>query len=147
MKAASSTIMKGMAAAALKVAFLLVLLVGCGDGRPARVPVSGQVLIDGKPLALGNIRFVPTGGRPSSGKVGTDGRFTLMCYDGEDGAIPGTHRVAVSAGKIISESKMQWFAPKKYADFRTSGLEVTVSEPTSDVKIELTWNGGKPFIE
>src|SRR2546423_15364544 len=28
----------------------LAACVGCGDGRPARVPVSGIVLIDGQPL-------------------------------------------------------------------------------------------------
>jgi len=61
--------------------------------------------------------------------------------------VPGTHRVAISASKILSENKVQWFAPKKYADFRTSGLTYEIKEPTDNVKIELTWNGGKPFIE
>jgi hypothetical protein len=127
--------------------FASVTSSGCGDKRPARVPVSGRVLIDGKPLTQGNIKFVPTGGRPSSGKMNGEGRFTLTCYDGEDGAIPGTHRVAVSASKIMSESKIQWFAPKKYADFRTSGLSFDIKEPTDDLTIELTWSGGKPFVE
>jgi hypothetical protein len=131
----------------LLAALALSGVAGCSDARPARVPVSGRVVIDGKPLTHGNVKFVPSGGRPSSGKVDGEGRFTLTCYDGEDGAIPGAHRVAVSAGKILSDSKMQWFAPKKYADFRTSGLSCEITEPTDNLTIELTWDGGKPFVE
>ncbi len=42
----------------------VVVLPGCGDGRPTRVPISGQVLIDGKPLTTGAVRLVPAGARP-----------------------------------------------------------------------------------
>ncbi|MCA9237576.1 MAG: hypothetical protein KDA44_19015 [Planctomycetales bacterium] len=126
---------------------LLLNAVGCGDGRPTRVAVSGTVTIDGKPLTHGNIKFVPTGARPSAGKIDENGHFTLTCYDGDDGVVLGKHRVAVSASKILSESKIQWFAPKKYADFRASGLEYDITEPNDDLRIELTWDGGKPFVE
>ena len=37
--------------------------------------------------------------------------------------------------------------PPKYADFRESGLVFTLTEPTDDLKIELTWDGGKPFVQ
>jgi hypothetical protein len=134
-----------MAAASTLAA--LASITGCSDGRPTRIPVSGTVLVDGKPLTQGNIKFVPTGARPSAGKLDENGRFTMACYDGDDGVIPGTHRVAVSASKIIGESKIQWFAPKKYADFRTSGLTFEITEPTENLTINLTWDGGKPFIE
>jgi hypothetical protein len=127
---------------------LMAVVAGCGDRRPARVPVSGSVLIDGQPLTRGNIKFVPETGRPSAGKIGEDGRFTLTCYDGNDGAIPGTHRVQVAANRIISDSKIEWFAPPTYADFRTSGIEVQIDEPTSDLKIELSWGKRKgPYIQ
>ena len=54
----------------------------------------------------------------------------------------------VSANEIISDSKIRWFAPKKYADFRRSGLEVEVTEPTDSLVIELTWGGRKgPYID
>lgn len=139
---------RGAAAGLASLAAAVVLFAGgCGDGRPERVAVSGTVTIDGKPLTQGNIKFVPTGARPSAGKLDDNGRFTLTCYDGDDGAVPGQHRVAISASKILSESKIQWFAPKKYADFRTSNLEYEITEPTDDLKIELSWDGGKPFIE
>jgi hypothetical protein len=126
----------------------LVALSGCGDGRPARVPVAGVVLIDGQPLTRGNISFVPANGRPSFGKIGQDGKFTLTCYDGADGAILGKHRVQVTANRGISESKIEWFAPRKYADFRTSELEIDVTKPVDDLKIELKSDGMKlPYIE
>jgi hypothetical protein len=129
------------------VLLLLVLLAGCDD-RPTRVPVSGIVTIDGQPLDRGNIKFVPQNGRPSAGKIGEDGRFTLTCYDGNDGALLGTHRVQVAANRIISDSKIEWFAPPKYADFRTSEISVEVTEPVDDLKIELAWGKRKgPYIE
>ena len=127
---------------------MMVVFTGCGDGRPPRVPVSGTVVIDGQPLARGNIKFVPEGGRPSAGSIGKDGKFTLTCYDGNDGAIPGMHRVQVASNRIISDSKIEWFAPPVYADFRTSGIEVQIEEPVSDLKIELTWGNRKgPYIQ
>jgi hypothetical protein len=112
------------------------------------VPVSGIVTIDDKPLDRGNIKFVPKNGRPSAGSIGKDGRFTLTCYDGNDGALLGSHRVQVASNRIISDSKIEWFAPPKYADFRTSGIEVPISEPVEDLKIELSSEGRKlPYIE
>jgi hypothetical protein len=126
---------------------MLTLLAGCDD-RPTRVPVSGIVTIDGQPLGRGNIKFVPASGRPSAGAIGEDGRFTLTCYDGNDGALLGTHRVQVAANRIISDSKIEWFAPPKYADFRTSEITVDVTEPVDDLKIELSWGKQKgPYIE
>jgi hypothetical protein len=130
------------------LACAVIYIAGCGDGRPSRVPVSGTVLIDGRPLTRGYVKFVPANGRPSVGKIGEDGRFVLTCYDGEDGAIPGTHRVQVAANRIISSNKIEWFAPPKYADFRTSQLEVEITEPVDDLTIELTSGGQKlPYIE
>jgi hypothetical protein len=123
------------------------LVSGCGDERPERVEVSGQVLIDGQPLTVGNVKFIPTGSRPSSGKLDAEGKFTLTCYDGGDGVVPGKHRVQISAMEVISASKVRWLAPPKYADFRTSELEFEITEPTDDLKIELTWDGGKPFVQ
>lgn len=131
--------------------FLLLLwgATGCGDGRPARVAVSGMVTIDGAPITRGSIKFVPEQGRPSFGQIGPDGHFTLTCYDGKDGALPGKHRVQVDANRPISEKKMEIFTPKHYADFRTSEIEVVVEKPVDDLKIELSWGKEKkgPYIE
>jgi hypothetical protein len=78
-------------------AVVLLMVAGCDDGRPTRVPIAGTVLVDGKPLTVGDVKFVPQGARPSAGRIGADGRFRLTCYDGGDGAVLGKHRVQVSA--------------------------------------------------
>jgi hypothetical protein len=119
------------------VALLGMLAIGCGQRRPQRVPVSGRVLIDGKPLTRGHVRFVPANDRPSSGDIGPDGRFTLSCFEFQDGAVVGKHRVAVIANEPVSETQMRWHAPDKYADHMTSGLVVEISEPTNQLEVKL----------
>ena len=134
----------------LGVGMLLLQMIaigGCGDGRPKLVPVSGRVLIDGKPLEIGFVHVVPPGDRPAIGKLGPKGRFTLTTFDDNDGCVLGKHPVAVIANKHIGSADLQWFAPIKYGDIATSGLQIDVSGPRDDVEINLTWDGGKPFIE
>lgn len=126
---------------------LLAGIAGCGDGLPVRVPVSGRVLIDGKPLAYGTIRFIPAGQRASRGTIDSSGRFALSCYTQNDGAVLGKHSVEVSAGERVKPTLMRWHAPKKYQDQATSGLSQEIAGPTEDLTIELTWAGGKPFNE
>jgi hypothetical protein len=131
------------------IVIFLIGVIGCGDGRPVRVAVSGNVVIDGAPVTRGSVKFVPEKGRPSFGNIGPDGHFTLTCYDGNDGALPGKHRVQVDANRGISEKKMEIFTPKHYADFRTSGIEIVIDKAVDDLKIELTWGNEKkgPYIE
>lgn len=124
----------------LLVALMLLSAIGCGDGKPERATVAGTVLIDGEPLPKGNITFVPSGGRPSVARIQPDGSFELRCFDEDDGAIIGTHQVAISAKDIISEDNIKWYAPAKYSDYRDSGLTVEVTEATDDLVIELTWD-------
>ena len=120
----------------------VLALVGCGDGRPKRVPVSGQVLIDGKPVKGGSIQFVPVGARASSSDLDEQGRFTLRCFEKDDGAVTGTHRVKVAARAMEGE-KLRWYAPEKYADLDLADITVEITEPTDSLVIELTWDGEK----
>jgi len=132
---------------ALMLVALLLLVSGCGDGRPKRVPVSGRVLIDGKPLSYGFVRVVPEGARPASGKIGPDGRFTLTTFEPGDGAVLGTHAMSVAGVEVINSTSQRWHAPKKYADTGTSDLTATIDGPTDSLIVELTWDGRKPFVE
>jgi hypothetical protein len=125
----------------------LAVTAGCGDRRPARVPVSGQVLIDGKPLDYGFIRLVPEHARPATADIQPDGRFTLKTFEAGDGVVPGTHPVMILGAEVLSSTKQRWHAPKKYADPCTSGLKATIDGPTDSLVIKLTWEGGKPFVE
>lgn len=133
--------------AVILLGLVMIWNVGCGDGRPERISVSGQVLIDGQPLTYGYIRFVPTGSRPSSGRLDEQGRFTLSSYEKNDGIVPGVHRIEVDASESISSKKIKWHAPKKYFRYTNSGLEQEITEPTDSLVINLTWDGGKPFVE
>jgi hypothetical protein len=107
------------------------------DHRPSRVRVSGQVLIDGQPLQGGTILFVPEGSRPSTGTIDQNGRFTLTCFDGNDGAVVGWHRIAIAPVDLPGEDEPAWVVPPRYADHLKSGLEWEVKEPTGGVVIEL----------
>jgi len=130
----------------------LGMLAGCTDGRPKRVPVAGQVLIDGQPLTPKGpgyyyIRLVPADARPALGLIDSEGRFRLTTFEGEDGCTLGEHKVVVMAYEQIGPAACRWLVPKKYSDLRTTDKTVRITGPTKDLKIELSWEGGKPFIE
>jgi hypothetical protein len=125
----------------------LACVAGCGDGRPQRVPVSGTVMIDGAPLSYGFVTFVPAAGRSASGQLDGQGRFTLGSYEPGDGVLPGSQRVSVLARESLNDKQAKWHAPKKYKDHDSSGIVIEVTEPTDDLKIDLTWGGEKPTIE
>jgi hypothetical protein len=132
------------------LALMLLATSGCGDGRPARVPVSGQVLIDGQPLKFGVVDFVPEEGRSSSGVLDMSGRFTLSCFTEHDGAILGKHQIQVHAEEVINDTTARIHAPKKYGFLTTSGLSEEIKAPTDSIVISLTWKGNvpdKPYTE
>jgi hypothetical protein len=124
-----------------------VLLAGCGDGRPRRVPVSGQVLIDGKPVTTGFVRLVPENDRVATGDIDSQGRFRLTKFDVGDGCVIGTHKVEVISFETLSPVAIRWLVPKEYRDASTSDVTATIDGPTDDLKIELSWKGGRPFVE
>ena len=126
---------------------LTLLLTGCGDGRPVRVPISGKVLIDGKPLTSGTICIIPDNARKSAGRIGPDGRFTMRCFDKEDGVVLGTHTVTVTSCDTINDRTRRWNVPKKYSDADSSELSVTIDGPDDNLTIKISWDGDKPFTE
>jgi hypothetical protein len=124
-----------------------ICLAGCAK-QPQRVHVSGTVLIDGKPLTRGSIRFFPEKGRPVSSEIMSDGSYELSessisAPSRDSGVLPGRYRVAVSAPEVLDEQagKVLWHSPSKYADFLTSGIVVNIDGPKDDLLIELTWEG------
>lgn len=126
---------------------LTVNLAGCGDGRPTRVPVAGKVLIDGQPLEHGFVQVIPAGDRAAVGTLGPGGAFRLTTYEPNDGCVPGNHAVAVIGMESIDGASQRWHAPKKYASPETSNLTVDIQEPTDSLEINLSWEGGAPFVE
>ena len=130
--------------------FLFILCVGasgCGDSRPARVAISGQVLIDGQPVTHGTIAIIPDNARASGSDIGPDGRFTMSCFDQNDGVVPGNHLVTVTSIEDIDSQTRKWLVPPKYSDPETSDAKVTIDEADDSLTINLTWDGGKPFVQ
>ncbi len=75
---------------------LCLLLLGCGEGEPSLVPVSGVVTLDGAPLKDATIEFLPPGGWGSIGRTDDAGRYELLYRARSKGATPGKHTVRIS---------------------------------------------------
>jgi hypothetical protein len=136
-----NTVSKSLFSCLLAVGLLLVGTTGCGPSGPNVVPVSGKVLIDGKPLTYGYVRFLPSGGRASDAEIKSDGTFELRYSGDQKGALVGEHRVEIAASQTLSPTKVKWHAPKKYASIGTSGLTYKVEGPKDDVVLEIKWEG------
>lgn len=137
-----SSALAGRARLAAGAALMIAILGAAGcDGGPKVVPVSGVVFLDGQPLTYGHIQVIPAGFRPASGRLDGAGRFTLTTTAQGDGCAVGTHPVVILASESITPENTKWHAPQKYADVSTSNLTVTITGPTTDLKIELTSDG------
>jgi hypothetical protein len=87
------------------LALLCVSLSGCGGTK--LVAVDAVVTLDGKPLPLATVLFVPqegSRGRPAHGMTDIDGSLQLTTPPEEnDGALPGEYRVVVTKSEWMSE--------------------------------------------
>jgi len=143
-------------AACLAAALALTFgLVGCAgnatDGN--LVPVTGNVTLDGKPLAGASVTFAVVGGTPGLGGVGiTDeaGNFEIADFRAGKGLAPGEYKVLVSkivmadgspipAGTVsIAELSTRDLVPRRYSDPNATVLKQTVREGGAPVTLELT---------
>jgi hypothetical protein len=102
---------------------------GCGNSDQLETaPVSGRVLIDGKPLTTGTVAFIPQQGRGARGNIQSDGSFELSTYQNGDGAVLGTHRATVTAiesggsSSQPEERDIKYLTPARYSIAGESGL-------------------------
>jgi hypothetical protein len=77
------------------------LLAGCsGSGRPTVAPVHGKVTYHGEPVSEATVVFLcPGAPRLAVGKTDSNGNYQLTTYESNDGAVIGTHTVAVKKHK------------------------------------------------
>lgn len=120
---------------------LLALLAsgGCGGGDSGppvgqTVAIKGKITYMGQPLSQGTIQFEPEdSGREANGNIQPDGTFSLTTFREGDGAIPGTHRVAVSGtgdgGKVV--------VPIQFHNPSSSKVEIEVSAGKTEYAIDL----------
>jgi hypothetical protein len=74
---------------------LVLLLIGCSQGKPDTVPVTGEVIYQNAPVEGAEVTFSPEGGALAMGRTDAAGKFTLRTFEEGDGALPGSHRVTV----------------------------------------------------
>ena len=139
---------RGLLVSALPVLAALSLA-GCGTGTPTgdiveTVPARGTLRYRGEPLAWHRITVMPEGDRPAVGVANESGEFVLGTNDKEDGAVVGTHSVAVSyvgpPNENPGEGVMEFTPPpppkakidNKYGNPETSGLTVQIPEGGTD---------------
>lgn len=131
---------------------------GCGSGSSLDlIPIRGEVVYRGKPLADGQVVYLPveTGvGRQATGQILEDGTFQMSTKEANDGVVKGDYKISIYAyephpGEPATreehealaqkgELKRGFVIPARYADAATSGLTDTVNEQHSGFKrIEL----------
>lgn len=137
----------------LLILSLLTGLVGCGDGRPTRVPVSGKVTIDGKPLKVGSVKFFPAeGGRQAGAGLSEEGRYSVVMYEKNDGLPVGEYNVTITSTEPVSDTKIRWLIPKRFSERKTSKLKIEISEETDSLDFDLSWEKSEskhksPWVE
>jgi hypothetical protein len=125
----------------LGVIAMLVSLCGCQHAPPLSgppvFPVTGTILVDGKPTAGVTVRFVavePAGGSPPAFITGSDGRFTSAAPGSDAGVSAGTYRLVVYWLDTPPSGGMPFdrlFG--KYADPDRSALTVTIDPNVPDI--------------
>ena len=121
-------------------------IIGCD--RPSNiVPVTGTVLLDGKPLEGAAVLFHPEADeRPAVGITDNLGNFHLTTRTQGDGGCVGINRVSITKErndptKHAAEEGSQNFTletPPQYASPDLSGLEIHVSLGMDPIIFELT---------
>ena len=129
--------------------FILVGILGCGRSElPPRVKVTGIVTLDGKPLPIGKVQFVPDRSKGNAGPIAVGiidetGRYQLNTdrrNDNHDGAVLGFHRVCVEAipqPKNVTDIPRS-LIPAKYNNPSTSGLTAEIrSVEVNEIPLKL----------
>ena len=126
---------------------LLVGAAGCGG--PALHQVKGQVVYkngaDASVLAGGMVAFDPADDDMPKISARTviekDGSFVMDTPVDGKGVRPGKYRVIVTPPPFFGKGRDGQLAPplldEKFMDFKTSGVEITVTGPVSDFTITV----------
>jgi hypothetical protein len=121
-------------------------LVGCGPPAAKLVPAAGRVTIGGRPAAAISVQFlpddVPGETRPTSFAVtDAEGMFQLKTYDGQDGAVEGSHTVLLvdTTEERPSQGESAVRPPRVDASFSTvaGGYRCEVTAGGDPIEITL----------
>ena len=140
----------------ISLAFVVVAM-GCGQSVPTgkhvpTVAAAGVLTYQGKPLAFYEVKCFPEDERPAVGLTDEDGNFVLGTNRSNDGAVAGTHQVAVvyvgdPSDQPGNDGPVSGYTPPappsikidaKYANVKTSGLTLEIPESgATDLSIDL----------
>ncbi len=140
--------------ASLGGVLLLGTILGCGSDELAVIPITGQVTLDGKPVAGAAVMFLPSAGGPvATGTTNEAGAFALTTA-GRDGAPAGQYTVTVTLQKVTGVAAdeeeggagladpngihTEWIVPERYSNPEKSGLKAEVSPEQTTFKFNLT---------
>ena len=105
--------------------------------------------MDGQPLS-GNpecvVRFISQdGSRPATGKIGSDGSFTLTSYEKNDGCPKGKYKVIIIATRTEG-GKLYYLVPPRYSEKDKTDLEAEISGRTDNLILDVQWtNADKAY--
>ncbi len=128
-------------------ALLLSSTIGCNSGR---YPVTGKVLYpDGTPVPSGTVIGEATvDGKlvAVQGNIESNGSFTLGGAQPNEGALPGSYRIAIMP-ESLSDAELasgkQLAVDGKYGNMATSGLTLEVKDGPNELKITVEKPGPK----
>lgn len=129
----------------LIAALLFAGCIGCGGVK--LVPVTGEVKLDGVPVADCAVMFNPVGGGPAaSAATDSQGHFQLSTMN-RPGVVPGEHYVTIAkqrttgmVGDVPGPDGVhtEWLVPQKYSRPESSGLRKNVSLQEHEFLFELS---------
>ena len=113
-----------------------LLLAGCGggDAGPTIHPVSGKVLVDGRPAAKAQVTFHPSPGQTAGmipmAEIAADGSFRPSTRMSGDGAPAGDYTLTILWPEFKLDHGEEVAGPDRlggrYNDPRKSGLKVII---------------------
>ena len=127
------------ARAAAAVALFVALAAGCGrgDGKRPVFPVTGKVLVDGKPAADARLVFYPTDASDPAAPKPTavadeQGNLVVTTYATGDGAPAGQYKVGIEWPKMTNQFGRIQPGPDqlggRFKDAASSKWTVTIAE-------------------
>ena len=116
------------------VLLLLLLLLAAGCSAPTGVSEGVVRFVGGEPVRSGSVEFRSTAdGSRYAGRIGLEGQFSLSDGEGNPGIPPGEYEVVVVQMVLTEDLPLGGHThgktvPRRYADYRTSGIRVTSTE-------------------
>jgi hypothetical protein len=137
-----------LSAAAGAALILLLLVSGCSQAEPEKLPVfpvTGQVIYEGRPAAGAWVVLHPADPQRAwpqpRAKTDSQGNFTLSTYDPQDGAPAGDYLVTLELPQVINRGgELETggnLLPPQYSAPETTSIATRVAEGPNTLPIQI----------